>query len=124
MSEFLQSDSNIKHLAKINGVSFSIEELVTRKVAADSPAIRNIINPWTSSELLKKIGLINRKAKKAVNEYAFMDIRMARFACNAMEMNPFIENKVNRCKTDACKSFAYRDFEKKVYGCLDCGTEL
>jgi hypothetical protein len=85
VSEYLQSDSNIRHLAKVNGASFSIEELVTKKVAADSPAIRNIINPWTSSGLLKKIGLINRKGKKAVNEYAFTDIRMARFACNAID---------------------------------------
>jgi len=124
VSEFLQSDSNIKHLAKINGASFSIEELVTKKVAADSPAIRNIINPWTSSELLKKIGLVTRKGKKAVNEYAYMDIRMARFACNAMEMESFTENKVRRCKTETCKCFAYRDFEKKIYTCLECGTEL
>lgn len=124
VSEYLQSDSNMKHLAKVNGASFSIEELVTKKVAADSPAIRNIINPWTSSELLKKIGLISRKGKKAVNEYAFMDIRMARFACNAIDMDSFIKNKVRRCKTDACKTFAYRDFEKKIYTCLECGTEL
>ena len=124
VSEFLQSDSNIKHLAKVNGASFSIEELVTKKVAADTPAIRNIINPWTSSELLKKIGLINRKGKKAVNEYAFMDIRMARFACNAMNMETFIDEKVRRCKTDTCKTFAYRDFDKKPYTCLECGTEL
>jgi hypothetical protein len=124
VSEFLQSDSNIKHLAKVNCASFSIETLVAKKVAADSPAIRNIINPWTSSELLKKIGLLTRKGKKAVNEYAFMDIRMARFACNAMEMDSFVENKVRRCKTEACKSFAYRDFEQKKYTCLECGTEL
>lgn len=124
VNEFLQSQSNINHLAKINGASFSIEELVIKKVAADSPAVRNIINPWTSSELLKKIGLINRKGKKAVNEYAFMDIRMARFACNAVNMEIFINEKVRRCKTGTCKTFAYRDFEKKTYSCLECGTEL
>lgn len=124
VSEYLQSDSNIKHLAKVNVTSFSIEELVTNKVAADSPAIRNIINPWTSSELLKKIGLVNRKGKKAVNEYAFMDIRMARFACNAIDMDSFTKKNVRRCKTDTCKTFAYRDFEKKIYMCLECGTEL
>jgi hypothetical protein len=124
VSEYLQSDSNNKHLAKVNGASFSIEELVTKKVAANSPAIRNIINPWTSSELLKKIGLVTRKAKKAVNEYAFIDIRMARFACNAIDMDSFIRNKVRRCKTDTCKTFSYRDFEKKNYMCPECGTEL
>jgi hypothetical protein len=124
VSEYLQSDSNIKHLAKVNGASFSIEELVTKKVAADSPAIRNIINPWTSSELLKKIGLVTRKGKKAVNEYAFIDIRMARFACNAIDMDSFIKNKVRRCKTETCKTFSYRDFEKKIYMCPECGTEL
>ncbi|SDZ89904.1 hypothetical protein SAMN05443667_101213 [Flavobacterium gillisiae] len=124
VSEFLQSQSNINHLAKVNGTSFSIEELVTKKVAADSPAIRNIILPWTSSELLRKIGLVNRKGKKAVNEYAFTDIRMARFACNAMNMENFIAEKVRRCKTDTCKSFAYRDFNKKQYTCIECGTEF
>ena len=124
VSEYLQSDSNTKHLAKVNGASFSIEELVTKKVASDSPAIRNIINPWTSSELLKKIGLVSRKGKKAVNEYAFMDIRMSRFACNAINMDSFIQNKVRRCKTVTCKTFAYRDFEKKIYTCPECGTEL
>lgn len=124
VNEFLQSQSNINHLAKVNGASFSIEELVTKKVAADAPAIRNIILQWTSSELLRKIGLVNRKGKKAVNEYAFTDIRMARFACNAMNMEDFIEEKVKRCKTETCKYFAYRDFNKKQYTCLECGTEF
>ncbi|MBG7613440.1 hypothetical protein IU405_14395 [Polaribacter sp. BAL334] len=124
INEFLQSQSNINHLAKVNGASFSIEELVTKKVAANSPTIRNIILPWSSSELLKKIGLVTRKGKKAVNEYAFTDIRMARFACNAINMEDFIKEKVKRCKADNCKSFAYRDFNKKQYTCLECGTEL
>jgi hypothetical protein len=124
ISEFLQRDSNIKHLAKVNGSSFSIEELVTKKVAADSAAIRNIILPWTTSGLLKKIGLVSRKGKKAVNEYAFMDIRMARFGCNSIDMESFIETKVRKCKTEACNNFAYRDFERKVYECIECGTEL
>lgn len=124
VSEFLQSQSNINHLAKINGASFTIEELVVKKVAADSPAIRNIIQPWTSSELLKKIGLVNRKGKKAVNEYAFSDIRMARYACNSISMDDFVDNKVRRCITENCKIFAYRDYDRKSYNCLECGTEL
>lgn len=124
VNEFLQSQSNINHLAKVNGASFSIEELVTKKVAADAPAVRNVILPWTSSELLRKIGLVNRKGKKAVNEYAFTDIRMARLACNAMNMENFIDEKVKRCKTETCKYFAYRDFNKKQYTCLECGTEF
>jgi hypothetical protein len=124
ISEFLQSQSNIKHLAKVGSVSFTIEELVTRKVAADSPAVRNIIQPWTSAELLKKIGLVNRKNKKAVNEYAFSDIRMARFACSAFKLDDFVDNKVRRCKIDNCKKFAYRDFDLKNYPCLECGTDL
>lgn len=124
VSEFLLSQRNINHLAKINGVSFTIEELVVRKVAADAPAIRNIIQPWTSAELLKKIGLVNRKGKKAVNEYAFFDVRIARCACISIDMNAFINLKVKRCNTDNCKSFSYRDFDRKTYNCLECGTEF
>lgn len=124
VSEFLQSQSNVNYLAKINSVSFTIEELVVKKVASDSPAIRNIIQPWTSSELLKRIGLVNRKGKKAVNEYAFFDIRLARYACNSINMNEFIDNKVRRCKTDNCGTFSYRDFDRKNYKCLECGSEL
>jgi len=124
VNEFLQNQNNINHLAKVNAASFSIEELVNKKVASDAPAARNIILPWTSSGLLKKIGLIPRKGKKAVNEYAFTDIRMTRFACNALNMEEFINQKVRRCATDGCKSFSYREFDKKNYDCLDCGIEI
>lgn len=124
VDEFIINENNKRNLAKVNSATFSIEELVIKKVAADSPAIRNIINPWTTSNLLKKIGLINRANKKAVNEYAFTDIRIARFACNAIDMETFIKNKVKRCSTNSCLKFAYRDFDKKKYSCLDCGTDL
>lgn len=124
VNEFLQSQSNITNLAKACSVSFTIEELVSKRVAADSSAIRNIILPWSSSELLKKIGLVNRKGKKAVNEYAFVDIRMARYACTSMNLDDFIESKVRKCKIETCKTFAYRDYNRKVYYCLNCGTEL
>ncbi|AZI67220.1 hypothetical protein EIB71_05860 [Kaistella daneshvariae] len=124
VNEFILNENNKRNLAKINSVTFSIEELVSKKVAADSPAIRNIINPWTASNLLKKIGLINRTNKKAVNEYAFTDIRMARYACNAIDMEKFIATKVRRCTTKSCRIFTYRDFERKRFSCLDCGTDL
>jgi hypothetical protein len=124
VSEFLQSQSNIAHLAKVGSVSFTIEELVVKKVAADNQAIRNIILPWSTSELLKKIGLVTRKAKKAVNEYAFVDIRMARFACSSISLDEFIDNKVRKCKISTCKTFAYRDYDRKGYNCLECGTTL
>lgn len=124
IQEFLQNPNNINHLAKVNAAAFSIEDLVNRKVASDAPAARNIILPWTSSGLLKKVGLIPRKGKKAVNEYAFTDIRMARFSCNSIDMEEFIDNKVRRCKTVGCKTFSYREFDKKEYSCLECGTEI
>ena len=53
-----------------------------------------------------------------------MDIRMARFGCNSIDMESFIETKVRKCKTEACNNFAYRDFERKIYECIECGTEL
>jgi len=49
----------MKHLAEVNGVSCSIKELESRKVTADTPAIRNIIKLWTSSVLI-----INRIGKQ------------------------------------------------------------
>jgi hypothetical protein len=88
-SELITNSSNLNHLKKTNQVSFTIEELVTNKVAADSPAIRNIINPWTTSEYLKKIGLVYRKNAKAVNEYAFQDIRLALLACPTLDLSKF-----------------------------------
>ncbi|WP_439129672.1 P-loop ATPase, Sll1717 family [Polaribacter sp.] len=124
VEELISNQSNLRHLSKINAVSFTIEELVSKKVAADSPAIRNIIFPWTKSELLKKIGLVKRKSKKAVNEYAFSDIRMARYATPSIDLNTFIKNKIKRCVVPECKTFAYRDFDKKPYNCLECNTHL
>lgn len=124
IQEFLRNQNNINHLAKVNAASFSIEDLVNKKVASDAPAARSIILPWTSSGLLKKVGLISRKGKKAVNEYAFTDIRMARFSCNSIDMEEFIDQKVRRCKTSGCKTFSYREFNKKEYSCLECGIEI
>lgn len=124
VEELILNQSNLRHLSKIGAVSFTIKELVTRKVAADSPALRNIILPWTKAELLKKIGLVKRKGKKAVNEYAFSDIRMARYANQSLDLDSFVRQKIRRCNEPECKTFAYRDFNRKIYACLDCNTTL
>lgn len=119
-SELITNKSNLLHLKKTNSVSFTIEELVKNKVAADSPAIRNIILPWTTAEYLKKIGLVHRKNARAVNEYAFQDIRLAYFACSILGIDEFIKNKVRRCNN--CRGFFYRNFEKSAYSCPNCGN--
>ncbi|MDF0694388.1 P-loop ATPase, Sll1717 family [Aquirufa ecclesiirivi] len=121
--ELIVNATNLKHLTKTNHVSYTIEELVTAKVAADSPAIRNIINPWTTAGYLKKIGLIERKNAKSVNEYAYQDIRLAFMATPTLSLDQFIMAKVRRCKTDTCKIFYYRDFDRKPYDCPECNTE-
>ncbi|MEZ4837904.1 hypothetical protein [Flavobacterium sp.] len=74
-------DNNYRYLTKVNQVSFTIEELVTNKVASGTPAIRNIISPWQTAEFLKKIGLVPRRNAKAVNEYAFQNISLVFAAC-------------------------------------------
>jgi hypothetical protein len=121
--ELIVNSTNLKHLTKTNRVSFTIEELVTAKVAADSPAIRNIINPWTIAAYLKKIGLVERKNAKSVNEYAFQDIRLAFMATPTLNLSEFIEAKVRKCKTKTCKTLYYRDFDRKSYLCPECNTE-
>lgn len=121
--EFITNPNNYKYLTKTNLVSFTIEELVVKKVASDASAIRNIINPWTTAEFLKKIGIIQKKgAKRAVNEYAFQDIRIARLACPSLNIDEFIENKVRRCTHSNCKNIMYRDFDRKTYNCPECNT--
>lgn len=120
--ELIINSANLKYLTKTNQVSFTIEELVNNKVASDSPAIRNIINPWTTSGYLKKIGLVNRKNAKAVNEYAFQDIRLAFISCPTLNIDDFLLNKVRRCKEDSCKFFYFRDFDRKSYSCQNCHT--
>lgn len=119
-SELIVNKSNLAHLQKTGCVSFTIEELVSNKVAADTPAIRNIINPWTTSEYLKKIGLVFRKNAKSVNEYAFQDVRIAYSACLHLDIDSFITQKVRKCQN--CKTFFYREFEKKSYHCPSCNT--
>ena len=121
--ELIVNSTNLKHLTKTNRVSYTIEELVTAKVAADSPAIRNIINPWTTAGFLKKIGLVERKNAKSVNEYAYQDIRLAFMATPTLSLEQFINTKVRRCKTPSCKTFYYRDFDRKGYCCPECNTE-
>jgi len=121
--ELISNPTNLKYLTKTNQVSFTIEELVTNKVAADSPAIRNIINPWTTSGYLKKIGLVERKNAKSVNEYAFQDIRLAFMSCPTLSLDNFIKHKVYRCKVETCKTFFYRNFDRKNYNCPECNTE-
>ncbi|MDO8929982.1 MAG: hypothetical protein Q7W54_13470, partial [Bacteroidota bacterium] len=121
--ELITNPTNLKYLTKTNKVSFTIEELVTNKVAADSPAIRNIINPWTTAGYLKKIGLVERKNAKAVNEYAFQDIRLAFIATPTLSLDEFIDTKVRRCQLPSCKTFYYREFNKKSYDCPECNTE-
>lgn len=121
--ELIHNSSNLRHLTKTNSVCFTIEELVTRKVGSDSAAIRNIINPWTKAEYLKKIGIVPRKNKKAVNEYAFQDLRLAFVAQPTIDINDFFKNKIRRCKESTCKRFYFRDFERKTYECPYCNTE-
>ncbi|MBY2893792.1 MULTISPECIES: P-loop ATPase, Sll1717 family [Bacteroides] len=121
-SELILNKSNLAHLHKTGCVSFTIEELVSNKVAADTPAIRNIINPWTTSEYLKKIGLVSRKNAKSVNEYAFQDVRIAYSTCLNLDIDTFIKQKVRKCPN--CKTFFYRDFNKKSYNCPSCNTSI
>lgn len=121
--ELITNPTNLKYLTKTNKVSFTIEELVSNKVAADSPAIRNIIKPWTTAGYLKKIGLVERKNAKAVNEYAFQDIRLAFIATPTLSLDEFIDTKVRKCQLPSCKTFYYREFNKKSYYCPECNTE-
>jgi hypothetical protein len=121
-AELITNPSNLKHLTKTNQVSFTIEELISRQVAADSPAVRNIINPWTTAEFVKKIGLVSRKNAKAVNEYAFQDIRLAFIACPTLDIQIFLKNKVRQCGVESCKKIFYRDFDRKNYPCPICNT--
>ncbi|SHF02251.1 hypothetical protein SAMN05444278_1181 [Psychroflexus salarius] len=124
VEEMFYNQNNLRYLSKTNSVSFTINDLVNNKVAGDAAAIRNVILPWTKSEVLKKIGLVKRKSKKAVNEYAFFDIRVARYACPSLDLNSFISKKIRRCVSEECKEFAYRDFDKKNYDCIKCNTLL
>ena len=122
--EIITNTSNYTHLTKTGSVSFTIEELVNKKVGGDAAAVRNIINPWTTSEVLKKIGIVQQKNKRAVNEYAFQDIRLARVACPTLNLQEFIDAKVKRCIQHNCKKISYRDFDKKTFDCPDCNTKL
>ncbi|MBE0391593.1 P-loop ATPase, Sll1717 family [Flavobacterium sp. PL002] len=120
--ELITNENNLRYLIKTEHVSFTIEELVINKVASDVAAVRNIINPWQTAEYLKKIGIVPRKAGKAVNEYAFQDIRIAFTACPKLGVLEFITQKVRRCKTLTCKNIFYRDFNRKQYLCPKCNT--
>jgi hypothetical protein len=122
--ELIPNSNNLSYLKKTNCVSYTIEELVTKKVASDSPAIRNIINPWTTAGFLGKIGLIKRKGLKAVNEYAYNDIRLAYVSCPTLTLDEFIERKVRRCNIGTCKAIFYRDFDRKEYPCPKCNTTI
>lgn len=73
--------------------------------------------------VIKKIGLVERKNIKSVNEYAFQDIRLAFMSTPTFNLNEFIKLKVRRCKTINCKTFYYRDFDRKTYNCPECNTE-
>ncbi|PRP67879.1 P-loop ATPase, Sll1717 family [Nonlabens agnitus] len=124
VQELIDNRGNLSHLSKVNSASFTIEELVSSKVAADSAAIRNIIRPWQTAGWLQKIGLVNRRNKRAVNEYAFIDIRFARYACNSISLDDFISKYVKKCTTENCKKISYRAFDKREYVCVNCGTSL
>jgi hypothetical protein len=120
--ELIPNATNLKHLTKTKQVSFTIEELVINQVAADTPAVRNIINPWTTGEYLKKIGIVTRKNAKPVNEYAFQDIRLAFVACPTLNVQEFLDKKVRMCNEQICKTIFYRDFDRKAYPCPVCNT--
>jgi hypothetical protein len=122
--ELITNANNLKYLTKTNRVSFTIEDLVSNKVAADSPAVRNIISPWTTAGYLKKIGLISRKHAKSVNEYAFQDIRLAYIACPTLTIDEFVKQKVHRCRIATCKEIFYRDFQRGFYTCPQCNTAV
>lgn len=122
--ELIINANNLRYLTKANRVSFTIEDLVNNKVAADSPAIRNIISPWTTAGYLKKIGLVSRKNAKSVNEYAFQDIRLACMACPTLTIEEFVKQKVHRCKINTCRAIFYRDFDRGLYTCPVCNTAV
>ena len=122
--ELIINDNNFKHLTKIDSVCFTIEDLVNKKIAANSSVARNIINPWTTSGILEKIGTVKLRSKKrAVNRYAFQDVRIARLACPKLSLDYFVNQKVRMCSQDGCKHIFFRDFDKRKYSCPECNTE-
>lgn len=121
-SELIINENNLRYLTKLNRVSFTIEELVTNKLAANTSSVRNIITPWLTAGYLKKIGLVERRSARAVNEYAFQDVRLAFMACPSLGIDDFIKHKVRRCSIPQCKREYYRDFDRKPYSCPDCDT--
>ncbi|MDR5589023.1 MULTISPECIES: P-loop ATPase, Sll1717 family [Flavobacteriaceae] len=122
IKEILPDLKSINYLIKTNTASFTNGQLVNDKVAGTAAAIRNITRPWASHNISKKIGLVTRKGKKAVNEYAFIDIRAARVACSSMSLDNFINNKVRRCSGENCSEIYYRNFDNAIYTCPECGT--
>ncbi len=122
--ELIKNDNNFKHLTKIDSVCFTIEDLVNKKIAANSSVARNIIQPWTTSGILEKIGNVKLRSKRrAVNIYAFQDVRIARLACPKLNLDDFITQKVRMCSQDGCNNIFFRDFDKSKYSCPDCNTE-
>lgn len=120
--ELIPTESTRKYIKSVGDTTFTIQALVNKKVAADSVRARAIINPWTKAQYAKKIGTVKTKiGKKAVNEYSFQDIRVAREACATFTLDQFIEEKVRRCKH--CKEIYYRNFEKGERECPTCNTK-
>ncbi|MEO6902698.1 MAG: hypothetical protein ABI315_06040 [Bacteroidia bacterium] len=44
-------------------------------------------------------------------------------ATPTLSLSQFIDTKVRRCETNTCKTFYYRDFDRKTYNCPECNAE-
>ncbi len=115
---------DIQRLKKINSASFIIEEVLKTVKTEEKRKLE------TFFEKLKSLGLItivNNTIEvhgRTYAEYAFTDIRIARVACSSMSLEAFLTKKVRSCRTVYCQKMEYRNFEKKLYRCTECGSLL
>lgn len=111
---------DITLLAKFNRASFTRSHLL-ESLSAEENYILETLSVLNSSKFLK---LINKSSNINLFEYAFTDIRLARIACNSMNLDDFTEAKVRDCIKMTCGKFNYRDFDRNVYECSECGSQL
>ena len=111
-------------IRKYSIVTIDLEKILEKRLVYTDSQARELLNQWIDYGIVTKIGNYRKEVEpsefKSFIQYAFSDIRIAKYACPNLTIDKFILRKVKKCNT--CDKVYIRDFDLRKWICPRCST--
>lgn len=122
--ELISNTKAMSTLRKYSRTTIDLEKLVERRLAYTISQARDLLSEWLNYGILAKIGSYRKtmpnKEERSFIQYAFNDIRIAKYCCPNLNVEKFYERKTRACAN--CDKVYIRDFDLKGWMCPRCSV--